>query len=144
MLLEIQTIAPASSSSLAESVSGPPLTSESIRKPVAAIALTPSTATSAIPTARNSRDLRVIEPGSATTSTTSRAASSTGNAQFGRRGEVVGLDHLGAGDRLPQRYDQRLPSLVAGPSPLSGAALSPWARPDGPAACCGRHRLERH
>ena len=59
MLFEIQTIAPASSSSLAESVSGPPVTSESIKKPVCAIALRPSTATSAIPTARNSRDLPV-------------------------------------------------------------------------------------
>jgi hypothetical protein len=37
MLFETQTIMPASSSSLAESVSGPPVTSESIRKPVAAI-----------------------------------------------------------------------------------------------------------
>ena len=61
MLFESQTIAPASRSSLAESVSGPPVMSESIRKPVAAIALSPSTATSAIPTTRNARDLRVID-----------------------------------------------------------------------------------
>jgi hypothetical protein len=64
MLFEVQTTAPASSKSPAESVSGPPVMSESIRKPVATIALRPSTATSAIPTARNSRERRVIEPGS--------------------------------------------------------------------------------
>ena len=54
MLFETQTIAPASSKSLADSVSGPPVISESMSKPVATIAFSPSTATSTIPTTRNS------------------------------------------------------------------------------------------
>ena len=63
MLFETQTIAPALSNSLADSVSGPPVISESMSKPVATIAFSPSTATSTIPTTRSSLDRRVIEPG---------------------------------------------------------------------------------
>ena len=93
MLFEIQTIAPAWSNWLADSVSGPPVISESISKPVATIALSPSTATSAIPTTRNSRDRRVIEPGSATIKVTSSTPSRRGStrlAQAGGRPVVAG------------------------------------------------------
>ena len=80
---DTQTIEPASSSSPAEFTSGPPWMRSSISNRVDHSAPITRTDTSPIESIRNSRERRVIAPGSAATIATSNSASMDGSTHSG-------------------------------------------------------------
>ena len=130
MVFDSHTIDPASSRSLAEFVCGLPCTRPSISSAVDHNAPSTRTDTSAIESTRSHRARRVIAPGSAAITATSRTPSISGSAQAGPSRTLSGRSTVRSiADRIAPAIGQR-----ASATPVSPRAGSIQPHPEAASA----------
>src|SRR5262245_4295745 len=111
MLFDTQTVAPASSRSLAEFVAGPPAIRSSISTTVAQRAPNARTPTRTTESVRSARERRSIRPGSPAITATSSTPSTSGSSH-------AGPARTGAGNRI-------VSTIAATTAPAIGQRASP-------------------